>query len=173
MLGGMSTPQPEVWQRGPVDGFEPLVMPVAHAFMQVQEDLRALAGTVPSAHVWARPGGAASIAFHVRHIAGATDRLLTYARGGVLDDAQKAAMRAESDEAEPRPALSTLVDATVASLDRALAQVKAATSADLLVDRKLGRAQLPTTVLGLLFHAAEHATRHAGQAVTTAKILSA
>lgn len=169
----MSTPQPEVWQRGSVDGFDPLVMPVVHAFIQVQEDLQALAGAVPPALAWARPGGAASIAFHVRHIAGATDRLLTYARGGVLDDAQKAAMRAEGDESEPRPALATLVEATVVSLDRALVQVKATSPADLLVDRKLGRAQLPTNVLGLLFHAAEHATRHAGQAVTTAKILGA
>ena len=148
-------------------------MPVVHAFVQAQEDLRALAGTVAPAHVWARPGGAASIAFHVRHIAGATDRLLTYARGETLDDAQKAAMRGEGDDAEPRPELSALVEATVASLDLALAQVKRTTSADLLVDRKLGRAQLPTNVLGLLFHAAEHATRHTGQAVTTAKMLGA
>ena len=173
MLGAMSTPQPEVWQRGPVEGFEPLVMPVVHAFVQVQEDLRALAGAVAAAHVWARPGGAASIAFHVRHIAGATDRLLTYARGETLNDEQKAAMRGEGDDAEPLPDLSAMVEATVASLDRALVQVKNTTSADLLVDRKLGRAQLPTNVLGLLFHAAEHATRHAGQAVTTAKALSA
>ena len=173
MLAPMSTPQPEVWQRGPVEGFDPLVMPVVHAFVQVQEDLRALSGAVPPGHVWARPGGAASIAFHVRHIAGATDRLLTYARGETLNDAQKAAMRGEGDDAEPRPDLSAMVEATVASLDLALAQVKSTTSVDLLVDRKLGRAQLPTNVLGLLFHAAEHATRHAGQAVTTAKVLSA
>ena len=173
MLGGMSTPQPEVWQRGPVEGFDPLVMPVVHAFVQVQEDLRALGGTVPPAQAWARPGGVASIAFHIRHIAGATDRLLTYARGETLTDAQKAAMRGEGDEADPRPDLSALVEATVASLDVALGQVKNTTSADLLIDRKLGRAQLPTNVLGLLFHAAEHVTRHAGQAVTTAKILSA
>ena len=59
MLGGMSTPQPEVWQRGPVEGFDPLVMPVVHAFVQVQEDLRALGGTVPPAQAWARPAAIA------------------------------------------------------------------------------------------------------------------
>ena len=65
------TPVTEVWQRGPVPGVDPLLMPVAHALLQVQEDLRALSARVADAHAWSRPGGAASIAFHVRHIAGA------------------------------------------------------------------------------------------------------
>jgi hypothetical protein len=37
--------------------------------------------------------------------------------------------------------------------------------------RQVGRAQLPSTVLGLLFHAAEHAQRHVGQLVTTSKVI--
>ena len=41
-----------------------------------------------------------------------------------------------------------------------------------LTVQKVGRAGLPTTTLGLLFHAAEHSTRHAGQAISTAKILA-
>jgi uncharacterized damage-inducible protein DinB len=43
----------------------------------------------------------------------------------------------------------------------------------LLDFRGVGRAQLPSNVLGLLFHAAEHASRHTGQVVTTAKMLKA
>lgn len=39
--------------------------------------------------------------------------------------------------------------------------------------RGVGRAGLPTTVVGLLIHAAEHTQRHVGQAVTTAKVLRA
>jgi hypothetical protein len=170
----MSAPQPrpEVWQRGPVAGVDPLLMPVAHALLQVQEDLRALAGRVPAAHVWPRPGNAGSIAFHVRHIGGSVDRLLTYARGEPLDPAQWAALSGEASDIEPRPSLQTMVDQAIATLDRALAQVRSTSAGVLLEPRTVGRAGLPSTTLGLLFHAAEHAARHAGQAVTTAKILA-
>lgn len=167
------TPATEVWQRGPVPGVDPLLMPVAHALLQVQEDLRALAARVPDHHVWTRPGGAAAIAFHVRHIAGSTDRLLTYARGGTLSDAQRAAAKAESNDEPPRPALRQLVEQAVGVLDRALDQVKTTPPESLVEPREVGRLRLPSTTLGLLFHAAEHATRHVGQALTTARILSA
>ena len=89
--------QPEPWLRGPVDGFEPLLMPVGHAFIQVREDVEHLVARVPAEHTWERPGGAASIGFHVRHLGGALDRLFTDARGEALSDTQKAAMRAEGD----------------------------------------------------------------------------
>ena len=163
----------EVWQRGPLPGVDPLLMPVAHAFVQVQEDLQLLAATTAAGAVWQRPGGAASIAFHIRHIGGATDRLLTYARGMALSEAQRAALQAEGDESSGRPTLERLVDEAVRSLDAALAQVRATTAEELLAPRTIGRAALPTTVLGLLFHAAEHATRHAGQAITTARVQQA
>jgi uncharacterized damage-inducible protein DinB len=166
------TPATEAWQRGPVAGVDPLLMPVAHALLQVQEDLRALAARVPDEHVWTRPGGAAAIAFHVRHIAGSTDRLLTYARGEALSEAQRAAAKAESNDDPSRPPLRHLVEEAVASLDRALDQVRATPPVSLLDAREVGRLRLPSTTLGLLFHAAEHATRHAGQALTTARILS-
>src|SRR5687768_18388567 len=99
----------EVWQRGPVNGFEPLVMPVVHTLLQVQEDLQRLVSVVPPEHVWQRPGGAASIAFHVSHTGGALDRLFTYARGESLTDAQRAAGRAEGQAGEPPASLSAPV----------------------------------------------------------------
>jgi len=167
----MTTEMPEVWQRGPVPGYDALLMPVVHAFLQVRQDLQRLPATVPEPAVWARPGGAASIAFHVRHIGGATDRLLTYARGDRLSDAQRLALSAEHADGDPRPPLAALVEEAVAALDAALAQVGRTSRETLLDARALGRAQLPTTVLGLLFHAAEHATRHMGQAITTARVL--
>jgi len=148
-------------------------MPVAHALVQVQEDLQALAARVPPNQVWLRPGGAGSIAFHVRHIAGSVDRLLTYARGESLTAAQRMALAEEGAEDEPRPSLPDMVAATVEAIDRALAQVRNTLPDRLLEPRQVGRAGLPSTTLGLLFHAAEHATRHAGQAITTAKILAA
>lgn len=170
-----SPSHPEVWQRGPIDGVDPLLMPVAHALLQVKEDLEALAASVapgPSDLAWRRPGGAGSIAFHVRHIAGSVDRLLTYARGEMLTTDQRAALAGEGGDDQPRPSIESLVADAVAALERGLAQVRNTPRDTLLDARKVGRAGLPSTTLGLLFHAAEHAARHAGQAVTTAKVLT-
>lgn len=159
--------------RGPIEGIDPMLMPVAHALVQVREDLEQLIHQVPVDRVWARAGGAASIGFHVRHLGGALDRLFTYARGDALTDAQKTALRAESTSGEPPATLADLVRETSATIERALDQLRH-TSRDRLLDhRGIGRAQLPSNVLGLLFHAAEHSTRHAGQAITTVKILTA
>ena len=157
--------------RGPIEGIDPMLMPVAHALVQAREDLEALVSHVPAARVWDRPGGAASIGYHVRHLGGALDRLFTYARGEGLSDAQKAALRAEGEAGSPPAPLADLVRGTSDQIERALEQLRQ-TSRDRLLDhRGIGRAQLPSNVLGLLFHAAEHSTRHAGQAITTAKVL--
>ena len=166
----MTTAQTEAWQRGPVPGFEPLLMPVVHALIQAREDLERLITTVPPDHVWRRPGGAASIGFHVRHAGGALDRLFTYARGQALSDAQRAALKSEGEPGEPAAVLQTLVADVTRIIDAAMEQLRATPRDSLLEDRKVGRAGLPATVLGLLFHAAEHTTRHVGQAITTALI---
>lgn len=158
----------EVWQRGPVAGYEPLLMPVVHSLLQVAEDIDALASRVTDELLWVQPAGAASIGFHIRHIGGSTDRLLTYARGESLTAEQLASAKRESTE---RPSLAVLMAEVHATLHRALEQVRATPRDSLLVERKVGRAGLPSTTLGLLFHVAEHATRHAGQAITTARIL--
>jgi len=158
----------EAWQRGPLPDVDPLLMPVAHSFVQVKEDLDRLAAGVSEDQLWQRPNGAASIGFHIRHIGGSTDRLLTYARGDVLTPEQIAAARAEG---EPTGSLRALVSEAHAALDRALAQVRATSTDTILTERLIGRAKLPSTTLGLLVHAAEHATRHAGQATTTAIVL--
>lgn len=163
--------QTEAWQRGPVDGFEPLLMPVVHALIQVREDLERLAANVPSDLVWQRPGGAASIGFHVRHTGGALDRLFTYARGETLSDAQRVALKEEGVAGEPAATLAAIVADVNGILDRALDQLRSTPAAALLEPRKVGRAGLPSTAMGLLFHAAEHATRHVGQAITTVRIL--
>ena len=168
----MSTaPQTEVWQRGPIPGFDPLLMPVVHALIQVREDLDRIVADVPPDHVWLRPGGAASIGFHVRHTGGALDRLFTYARGEGLSDAQKASLREEGAAGDPPASLQSVVTGVGEIIERALDQLRSTSKEALLDERKLGRAGLPTTVLGLLFHAAEHSTRHVGQAITTARIL--
>jgi hypothetical protein len=163
--------QPEVWLRGPIDGYHPLVQPVVHSLLQVREDLARLVRTVPEGHVWLRPGGAASIGFHVRHAGGAIDRLLTYARGEPLSDLQRQALALEEIPGEPLPTLDDEAAKVNEIIERALAQVRAASPESLLETRLVGRAALPPTVLGLFVHVAEHSTRHAGQAITTARIL--
>jgi len=168
----MTEQQPEVWLRGRIDGYEPLVMPAVHALLQVREDIERLRARVPAEHVWARPGGAASIGFHIRHTGGALDRLLTYARGDSLSEAQRAALRSEEQPGDPPMTLDAVADEAIAIVDRALAQLRALPSRELLDERRVGRAGLPSNVLGLVFHAAEHSTRHLGQAITTARILS-
>lgn len=164
-MRGMAT---EVWQRGPIAGVDPYLMPVAHTFLQVKEDIQALAASVPAEHLWVRPAGAASVGFHLRHAAGSTSRLLTYARGERLTPEALEAAKRESNETPP---ISVLLSEIMAALDRALAQVRDTPREVLLAERKVGRRELPTTTLGLLFHAAEHATRHVGQAMTTARIV--
>ena len=161
----------EFWLSGPVDKVPPLLQPAAHTFLQVQHEVAAALADLPTEQIWKRVGQSASIGFHAVHIAGATDRLLTYARGEQLDAAQIAAMRAE-------PAASgldaqALITRVRQAMDAALAQVRSTPADTLTLPRHVGRKQLPTTTLGAITHAAEHALRHAGQIATLRKVLAA
>jgi uncharacterized damage-inducible protein DinB len=164
---------PEVWMRGPVAGYSAELQPVVHALLQVIEDVEAALANLSAAEIWVRPGGAASVGFHVRHIGGALDRLFTYARDEALTAEQRAALAAEGDPGVPAAEAPELLADLHAGIERALAQLRATASSDLAQPRGIGRARLPTTVLGLLFHAAEHSTRHAGQIITTVKFVRA
>ena len=163
--------EPEVWLRGPLPGVAPLLQPAAHSLLQCRAEIRAALPALSAEQIWARPSGAASVGFHVRHAAGSLDRLLTYARGEQLSAAQLEALAAEAvpDLADGAGArLATAFDETV---DRALEQIRRTPDSQLLEPREVGRARLPSTVIGLLFHAAEHTQRHAGQVATTARIV--
>lgn len=165
--------EPEVWLRGALPGVPPLLQPVAHSLLQCREEVRgSLSGLMP-AELWARPGGAASAGFHARHAAGSLDRLLTYARGEQLSTAQRDALDAEGAPDLAADAASRLVASFDEAIDRALRQVRDTPEHTLLEARAVGRAQLPSTVIGLLFHAAEHTQRHCGQLATTVKIVRA
>ena len=162
---------PEPWLRGPVPGIPALLQPAAHALLMAREEIDAATGGVSDEQLWERPCGIASLGYHLAHLAGSTDRLLAYARGAPLTDAQKATLVREQSIAELRPALGDLLDEWHRVLDGAFEQFAGADRESLLEPRYVGRARLPSTVLGLLFHAAEHASRHTGQVVTTAKLL--
>lgn len=161
----------EAWLTGPIEGIDPYLMPVAHALVQASRDLERAASELSPEELWARPGGAASIGFHLRHIAGVLDRLLTYARGEMLTEAQLAALRAEGEPGDPPAGATELVAEAKAAIAQALDQVRATPRSILLEPREVGRKRLPSTVLGLLYHAAEHVTRHVGQIITTAKVI--
>jgi hypothetical protein len=159
----------EWWQRGPVDGVPAMLQPVAHILLQVRESVHELTDGLTVEQVNARPGGVASVAFHVRHIPGVIDRLFTYARGDLLSEAQFGALRREGEplsDSEIAPALAA-VDARV---DAALAELEAIDPSTLGDFRGVGRAQLPSTVIGCLVHGAEHAMRHVGQLSVTARL---
>jgi len=162
-------PDPEVWLRGPVAGVPAPLQPVAHSLLQSREEVDAVLTGVAPNEIWNARNGAASLGFHVRHAMGSLDRLFTYARGTTLSDAQRHVLKQES---EPDPDLSAddLRAAFAAAVERALDQLRSTDAATLTDVRLVGRAQLPSTVLGLLFHAAEHTQRHIGQAITTRKL---
>ena len=165
--------EPEVWLRGALPDVPPLLQPVAHSLLQCREEVRAALRNLTAAQLWATPGGAASVGYHARHAAGSLDRLLTYARGEGLSSPQRAMLAEEGVPDLEEGAATRLTDAYDAAIQRALTQVSTTLERTLLEPRGVGRAQLPSTVIGLLFHAAEHTQRHAGQLVTTAKIVRA
>lgn len=162
--------QPDIWLRGPIYGIPPLLVPIAHSLLQAREDAaRAVAGVQLQA-LWARPNGAASAGFHLFHAAHALDRLMTYARGETLHESQRRAIALErTDDLEAASEdLMEILDMTV---DRALLQLRCTPESTLLKSRSVGKADLPSNVLGLLHHASEHTARHVGQLITTLKVV--
>ena len=160
----------EWWQRGPVDGVPDVLQPVAHILLQVRESVGEMVESLSEAQWNARPAGAAPAAFHVRHMAGVIDRLFTYARGDALSDEQRAAIPHEGDHlalADVPTALTLLSTRVDAALEE-LRTVDVATLGDF---RGVGRAQLPSTVIGCLVHGAEHAMRHVGQLSVTTRVV--
>jgi len=162
---------PEVWLRGPLPDVPALLQPVAHSLLQSREELRALLPGLDDATLRARPDGAASVAFHVVHAAGSLDRLFTYARGEPLSDVQLAALAMESSVDEVPAYAADLLARFEAAVEGALAQLRATDESTLTTARVVGRRALPSTVVGLLVHAAEHTQRHAGQAMTIARVV--
>lgn len=160
----------EWWQRGPVDGIPAVLQPVAHMLLQVRESVGEIVEPLTE-HEWnARPAGVASAAFHVRHIAGVIDRLFTYARGHVLSPEQFAALQSEGQDVRAAD-VPTLLGVLSTRVDTAVAELRTIDVTTLGDFRGVGRAQLPSTVIGCLVHGAEHAMRHVGQLSVTARIV--
>jgi len=160
----------EWWQRGPIEGVPAALQPVAHILLQVRESVAELVEHLTVEEWNARPAGVASAAFHVRHIAGVIDRLFTYARGDALSEEQFESLRSEGDELV-EPDIPTVLAVLGARVDLAVAELRQVNPATLGEFRAVGRARLPSTVIGCLVHGAEHAMRHVGQLSVTTRIV--
>jgi uncharacterized damage-inducible protein DinB len=162
--------QPEAWLLGHIDGHSDALMPVAFALMQARNELTALARDTSAEEIRVAPGGAASVGFHLAHIAGSLDRLFTYARHESLDPTQLEYLRREAEFAVQH-AKDDLFEATMARIDVCLTTLREIPDDVLPEPRPVGRRELPSTVRGLLFHAAEHTTMHVGQIRTTLRVI--
>lgn len=162
---------PEVWLRGAIENIPPLVQPVAHALLQAREEVNELMKDFPDELLWNKPAGVASAGFHLQHFKGVLDRLFTYAKGNALSEEQLMALKAEGDAEKTRANTVALVQAFNEQVDKAITDLQQINEQTLTEFRSVGRAQLPSTVMGLLFHAAEHTMRHLGQLIVTIKVV--
>ena len=162
----------EVWLRGPLPDMLPLLQPVAHALMQAREEVHALMLNFPENLLWERPADIASVGFHLQHLTGVLDRLFTYARKEILTPEQLAALASEGKPDIAVLSIQKLVRRFNEQVEQALTQLRATDEKTLTEKRGVGRAQLPSTVIGLFIHAAEHTMRHVGQLSVTTRVLT-
>ena len=161
----------EYWLRGPLPNIPQLLQPAAHALLQSKKELKQYTTDFPKELLWAKVGGRASVGFHMNHITGVVDRMLTYAKGEPLSQEQfdflekEGVFDLQADVAQLQEKFSNKVA-------EALQYFEGISESTLKESRTVGRKKLPSTVLGLLFHAAEHSQRHIGQLLVTASVLT-
>jgi len=170
MRQGNKPPSPEPWLRGTLTDVPAVPRAVLHALELAGKDLHKWCRGLTDIQLNARPAGIAPVAFHLRHIARSLDRLLTHAEGAALTESQIAAINTEMESGATSQELFAELDA---SLGRSAVRVRELAAGDLAAVRTVGKRQLPTTLGGLLIHAADHTQRHVGQAITTAKLVAA
>jgi uncharacterized damage-inducible protein DinB len=161
----------EYWLRGSLKGIAPLLQPVAHALLQARHEVNAALVRFPDALLWEKPAGVASPGFHLQHLAGVLDRLMTYARDQALNPHQLQDLAGEGEPHAGQATVAELLNRFNIQIDKALEQVGQTSETELLLPRPVGRDRIPSTILGLLFHAAEHTQRHIGQLLVTVRVL--
>jgi uncharacterized damage-inducible protein DinB len=166
----VQAPYVEPWLRGTHTEVPSVGRAVLHALELALDDLSKWTEGLNDAEVHSQPLGLPSVAFHLRHIARSTDRLLSYAEGNQLSAEQLAALKAEQGGEETLAALLAEVET---SFSNAADRIRVLATANFDTFRGVGRKQLPTSIGGALIHVADHTQRHTGQVVTTAKVLRA
>lgn len=163
--------QREYWLRGPVEGIPGLLQPVAHALLQARDEVTNALIDFPDDKLWEKPAGSASAGFHLQHPRGVLDRLFTYANNEMLNQQQLSELSNEGKPYEGNSTVEQLVKKLSDQVDLSLAQLKITPESILTEERGVGRAKIPSNVIGLLFHAAEHTMRHTGQLLVTVKVV--
>ena len=160
----------EPWLRGTYSDVPAVGRAVLHALDLALDDITKWTDGLTDAEAHDKPLGLPSVAFHLKHIARSTDRILTYAEGGQLTGEQLTALKTEQTGDE---SLAVLLGEVEASFSNAADRIRTLAGADFNIFRGVGRKQLPTSIGGALIHVADHTQRHVGQVVTTAKVLKA
>jgi hypothetical protein len=157
----------EPWLRGTMGEIEPVRRAVLHALELAGEDVERWSAGLSEAELVARPMGLPAVAFQMRHMVRSLDRLLTYAEGKPLSEEQLRALGTEMLDG------AGVMEEFRAGLRLAVDRVRAIAPEGFGDVRGVGREGLPSSVVGLLIHCAEHTQRHAGQMVTTVKAVEA
>ncbi len=160
----------EYWLRGPVEGVPSLLQPAAHALLQSNKELGKYLLDFPEELLWKALEGRASVGFHAQHITGVLDRMMTYAAGKSLSKEQFKELK---NEGKPDNDIKSadLYKNFTEQVEKAISYFRSISEETLKEVRTVGRKKLPSTVLGLLFHAAEHSQRHIGQLLVTSSVL--
>lgn len=163
---------PEYWLRGKIEGYPDLLQPVVHSLLQSKLELKKYMVDFPDKLLWEKPAGRASVGFHLQHLTGVLDRLFTYADGVNLTQEQINYLKKEGT---PDSSISSnmLIAEFDKKIEEVLGKLKNMQGSSLTEFRGVGRKQLPTSVIGLIFHAAEHTQRHIGQLLVTVSVVKA
>jgi len=168
-----AVPYTEPWLSGTHANVPAVARAVLHALDLAIEDITKWTAGLTDAEVHSQPLGLPSLAFHLRHIARSTDRILTYAEGGRLSAEQLRVLKIEqSGEGDPE-SLAALIAEVEVSFSYAADRIRVLAAGNYDTSRGVGRKQLPTSLGGALIHVADHTQRHTGQIVTTAKVIKA
>jgi uncharacterized damage-inducible protein DinB len=162
---------PPPWLAGPVEGVPDALQPVAHALLQSQLEVHAFTRDFPDDLLWEPVAGLAPVGYHLRHIRGVIDRLFMTAEIGAIGDEQRERLEVERRQSDEGVTVRELVAAIDEQVAQAFDQLRRTEPAALAHVRLVGAKGLPSTVAGLLFHAAEHAQRHCGQLLVTTRVL--
>ncbi len=159
----------EYWLRGPLPKVSPLLQPVAHALLQANDEIKESISGFPEEKLWLQPAGVASAGFHLQHITGVLDRLFTYSRNEALTRAQLDYLQQEGTATTVPP--EELMALLAQQVHASISYLETVDNSLLTEERLVGRSRVPSTLIGLLFHAAEHTMRHTGQLLVTIKML--
>jgi hypothetical protein len=159
----------EPWMTGSITGVHATVAALLYSFEHAVQDLTRWTEGLATEQLWLKRGEVAPVAFHILHIAGSVDRLVTYAEGAQLSDEQIRELRSEQES--HGISREQLLDALMTKLNGAGKRLRALDVTDLELIREIGRRRIPVPLGVLLTHIAEHTQRHVGEAIVTTKLV--